>query len=148
MSLFSKSFLFKLLTVNARGFANPLTHNFLSDSIESSNCDVCFVQETLVSSESTIKSLSRRWLGHCFWSPASGRQGGVVPLISSKCSDEIVSWKKDSHGRIVSILIRSNGVEFNCCRRQLHIGKRSMVFGSIVRSIVRIRKQPMKKPVI
>ena len=46
MSLFSKSFLFKLLTVNARGFANPLTHNFLFDSIESSNCDVCFVQET------------------------------------------------------------------------------------------------------
>ena len=72
----------------------------------------------------------------------------MVTLISSKCSDEIVSWKKDSHGRIVSILIRSNGVEFNCCRRQLHIGKRSMVFGSIVRSIVRIRKQPMKKPVI
>ena len=25
---FSKSFPFKLLTVNARGFANPLTHNF------------------------------------------------------------------------------------------------------------------------
>ena len=110
---FSKSFLFKLLTVNARGFANPLTHNLLFDLIESSNCDVCFVQETLVSSESTIKSLSRRWLGRCFWSPASGRQGGVVTLISSKCSDEIVSWKKDSHGRIVSILIRSNGVDVN-----------------------------------
>ena len=60
-SFFSKSFLFKLLTVNARGFANPLTHNLLFDLIESSNCDVCFVQETLVSSESTIKSLSRRW---------------------------------------------------------------------------------------
>ena len=57
MSFFSKSVLFKLLTVNARGFANPLTYNFLFDSIESSNCDVCFVQETLVSSESTIKSL-------------------------------------------------------------------------------------------
>ena len=35
----------------------------------------------------------------------------MVTLISSKCSDEIVSWKKDSHGRIVSILIRSNGVD-------------------------------------
>ena len=56
---FSKSFPFKLLTVNARGFANPLTHNFLFDSIKSSNCDVCFVQETLVSSESTIKSVSQ-----------------------------------------------------------------------------------------
>ena len=49
----------------------------------------------------------------CFWYPASSRQGGVVTLISSKCSDEIVSWKKDSHGRIVSILIRSNGVDVN-----------------------------------
>ena len=39
--------------------------------------------------------------------------GGVVTLILSKCSDEIVSWKKDSHGRIVSILIRSNDVDVN-----------------------------------
>ena len=48
-----------------------------------------------------------------FWSPASGRQGGGVTLILSKCSDEIVSWKKDSHGRIISILIRSNDVDVN-----------------------------------
>ena len=110
---FPKSFLFKLLTVNIRGFANPLTHNLLFDLIESSNCDACLVQETLVSSESTIKSLSRRWLGCSFWSPASSRQGCVVTLISSKCSDEIVSWKKDSHGCIVSILIRNNDVDVN-----------------------------------
>ena len=37
----------------------------------------------------------------------------MVTLISSRCSDEIVSWKKDSHVRIVSILIRSNGVDVN-----------------------------------
>ena len=34
-------------------------------------------------------------------------------MILSKCSDEIVSWKKDSHGRIISILIRSNDVDVN-----------------------------------
>ena len=132
-SFFSKSFLFKLLTVNARGFANPLTHNFLFDSIESSNCDVCFVQETLVSSESTIKSLSRRWLGRCFWSPACGRQGGVVTLISPKCSDEIVSWKKDSHGRIVSILIRSNGVDVNLVNiyAPTNLAERKIFFDSL-----------------
>ena len=84
--------------MNARGFASPLTYNLLFDLIETSNCHVCVVQKTLVSAESTIKSLSRRWLGCSFWSPASGRQGGVVTLILSKCSDEIVSWKKDSHG--------------------------------------------------
>ena len=72
-----------------------------------------FVQETLISSESTIKSLSRRWPGRSFRSPASGRQGGVVTLISSRCSDEMISWKKDSHGRIVSLLVRSNDVDVN-----------------------------------
>ena len=73
----SESFLslFKLLTVNARGFANSLTYNLLFYLIETSNWDVCFVQETLISSESTIKSLSRIWRGLSFWSPASGRQG-------------------------------------------------------------------------
>lgn len=109
MSLFSNF----LQTINARGLANPLTYNFLFDLIEKSNCDVCFVQETLIHSESTIKSLSRRWLGRSFWSPASGKQGGVVTLISSKCSNEIVSWKKDSQGRIVSVLIRCNDFDIN-----------------------------------
>ena len=99
--------------MNARGLANSLTYNLLFDLIETSNCDVCFVQETLISSESTIKSLSRRWPGRSFWSPASGRQGGVVTLISSRCSDEVISWKKDSHGRIVSLLVRSNDVDVN-----------------------------------
>ena len=41
------------------------------------------------------------------------RQGGVVTLISPKCLDEIVSWKKDSFGRIISILIRIDGVDCN-----------------------------------
>ena len=99
--------------MNARGLANSLTYNLLFDLIETSNCDVCFVQETLISSESTIKSLSRRWPGRSFRSPASGRQGGVVTLISSRCSDEMISWKKDSHGRIVSLFVRSNDVDVN-----------------------------------
>ena len=34
-------------------------------------------------------------------------------MISSRCSDEMVSWKKDSHGRIVSLLVRSNDVDVN-----------------------------------
>ena len=95
------------------GFANSLTYNLLFDFIKTSNCDVCFIQETLISSESTIKSLSRRWPGRSFWSPASGRQGGVLTLISLTCSDGMVSWKKDSHGCIVSLLVRSNDVDVN-----------------------------------
>ena len=39
--------------------------------------------------------------------------GGVVTLILSRCSDEMVSWKKDLHGRMVSLLVRSNDVDVN-----------------------------------
>lgn len=92
---------------------NPLTHNYLFDSIEKMSCDFCFVQETFISSESLIKAVSHRWLGRSFWSPAIGRQGGVATLISPRISDEVISWKKDSHGRIVSILIRTTDVDLN-----------------------------------
>ena len=72
-----------------------------------------FLEETLVSSDVNIKALSRRWLHRSFWSPAIGKQGGVAILILPKCSDDIVSWKKDSNGRIISILVRICGVNLN-----------------------------------
>lgn len=40
-------------------------------------------------------------------------QGGIVTLISPKCSNEVISWKKDSHGRVVSLVIRVDGVDLN-----------------------------------
>ena len=92
---------------------NPLNNNLLFDLVEKSDCDLCFVQETLISSDVHINALSRRWLGRSFWSPAIGKQGGVAILLSSKFSDEIVSWKKDSNGRIISILIRVDEVDIN-----------------------------------
>ena len=92
---------------------NPLNNNLLFDLIENSDSDICFVQETLVSSDVNIKTLSRRWLGRSFWSPATGKQGSDAVLISPKCSDVIVSWKKDSKGRIISILVRIGGVDLN-----------------------------------
>ena len=54
---------------------NPLNNNLLFDLIEKSDCDICFVQETLVSSDVKINALSRRWLGRSFWSPAIGMGG-------------------------------------------------------------------------
>ena len=101
------------MTINARGLGSPLNNNLLFDLIEKSACDICFVQETLVSSEAKIKVLSRRWLGRSYWSLSIGKQGGVAVLISPKCSDEVVSWKKDSNGRIISILVRIDGVDLN-----------------------------------
>ena len=102
-----------VLTINARGLGNPLNINLLFDLIEKSDCDICLVQETLVSSDQSIKTLFCRWLRHSYWNPAIGKQGGVAVLISPKCTDEILSWKKDSNGRVLSIFIRVNGVDLN-----------------------------------
>ena len=83
------------------------------DLIEKSSCDICFVQETLVVSDSGINSLSRRWLGRSFWSPANGKQGGVAVLFSPRCDSQVLSWRKDSLGRIISILIKIDNVNLN-----------------------------------
>ena len=101
------------MTINARDLGNPLNINLLFDLIEKSDCDICLIQETLVSSDQNLKIFSRRWLGRSYWNPAIGRQGGVAVLVSPKCMDEIVSWKKDSNGHVLSILIRVDGADLN-----------------------------------
>ena len=83
------------------------------DLVEKSSCDICFVQETLVSSDSSINSLSRRWLGRSFWSPANGKQGGVAVLFSPRCDSQVLSWRKDSLGRVISILIKIDNINLN-----------------------------------
>ena len=90
-----------------------MNSNLLFDLIEKSACDICFVQETLVSLESSINSLSRRWLGRSFWSPANGKQGGVAVLFSPKCDLDVLSWKRDSLGRVISLLVKIDDVNFN-----------------------------------
>lgn len=42
------------------GLGNPLKNNFLFDLVEKSGCDISFVQETLISLNTTFKALSRR----------------------------------------------------------------------------------------
>ena len=57
----------------------------------------------------------------------------MVTLISSKCSDEIVSWNKDSHCRIVSISIRSNDVDVNLVNiyAPTYLAERKIFFDSL-----------------
>ena len=48
MSLSSRK-IFKLLTINARELGNSLNSHLFFDLIEKSGCDICFIQDTLVS---------------------------------------------------------------------------------------------------
>lgn len=75
--------------------------------------DLCCVQETLLSSAKSIKDLSSRWSGPSFWSPAIGRQGGVAVLISDSFNGKVLNWRKDSCGRIISLLLDLSEIRIN-----------------------------------
>ena len=61
----------------------------IADYFRSSNLDFCFVQETMISKESKIASLSASWRGPCFWVPAVGRRGGLAILCPQDYSDQV-----------------------------------------------------------
>lgn len=96
--------LFRVITINICGL-NRAKLDLVADLVTKSNIDVCFIQETQISSESSIRSLSSRWRGSSFWSPALGRQGGVAVLFSQHFTGKINSWKKDSEGRVISLQV-------------------------------------------
>ena len=100
--------MFKVLSINVRGLGDPQKSSSLFQSFENFNSDVIMVQETMTSRASGISSLADRWPGKSFWSPALGKQGGggVADLFSKICNVEVLSWRKDSDGRVVSVLIK------------------------------------------
>ena len=71
------------------------------------------MQETLVSSELSIRDLFSGWPGPSFWSPALGRQGGVAILIKDNFNGHVLNWRKDSSGRIISLLLDLSEIRIN-----------------------------------
>ena len=69
--------------------------------------DICFVPESEISDPNFYlrMSLSRRWYGRWFSSPAIGRRGWVITFISDRFNCAVISWCKNSNGRILSILL-------------------------------------------
>ena len=110
MPLLLLLFVVKLLSLNSRGF-DLRKELMIFDRAKS--YDFCFVQETHVSCSSRLTALSAEWSGPSFWSPAFGRQGGVAILVSDRFDGEILSWRKDSDGRVLSLLATSNGFKIN-----------------------------------
>jgi len=72
----------------------------------------CF-QEILISNPSCFHSFADKWRGSCFWSPALGKQGGVMTCLSDSFDYEVVLWKRDTSGRVVSIAFKVNSYCIN-----------------------------------
>ena len=97
---------FKIISLNTRGFKQSFRDFlFLNLLFE---CDIFCFQETQVSDSSVLRSFAGKWRGSCFWSPAFGKQGGVITCFSDSFDYEIIQWKKDTSGRVVSVAIKVN----------------------------------------
>ena len=103
-------FPFKAISLNARGFEKNADAFF---NLIRKSYDFGFFQETLISDKKSISSLSSRWGGKSFWSPAIGKQGGFLVLINDRFDCEVLSWKRDSSARLVSLLIAVDRSKFN-----------------------------------
>ena len=75
--------------------------------------DFNFWHETLVTNVESIRDFQSQWSGPCFRSPAIGKQGGVAIFVQENFRFDILNWKKDSSGRVVSLLVKVDDTLFN-----------------------------------
>ena len=131
-------FPFKSISLNARGFEKNADAFF---NLIRKSYGFGFFQETLISDQKSIASLSSHWGGKSFWSPAIGKQGGVLVLINDRFDCEVLSWKSDSSGRLVSLLIAVDRSKFNlvCVYAPTNLTERREFFLSYTNFLFRRR---------
>jgi len=99
--------------LNVRGLGNDAKLNCIFDFAKNSKSDFVCLQETLAARPDIVASLRSKWSGKSFWSPALGKQGGVAILVSPKTQFEVLQWKKDTSGRVLSLLARLGETNYN-----------------------------------
>ena len=99
--------------MNVHGFGDGAKQKDIFDFVISTRSDFIFLQETLAARPAAIDALKTKWSGKSFWSPAWGKQGRVAILVPANIDFEIRQWKKDSSGRIISLLACLGDTRYN-----------------------------------
>ena len=87
----------RILSLNSRGFSKRF-QDYLIDSLRTSYDVFCF-QETQITDPEVSRVFSCAWRGPCFWSPALGKQGGVLTCLSESFSPAMsVAGKETRRG--------------------------------------------------
>ena len=91
------------MTINSRGF-NARKRDLIFEYARAHSIDVLAVEETQSSDEFIFMNLTSGWKGPRFCSPARGKSAGLC-FFSERFDGQIVSWKRDSEGRVLSFLV-------------------------------------------
>ena len=101
----------KFISLNSRGFDKRF-QDYILDNLRFTSDVLCF-QETQISNSAVFTTFADAWRGPCFWSPAIGKQAGVLVCISESFHGTVKTWRKDTSGRIVSLLLDFGGLDIN-----------------------------------
>lgn len=89
------------MTINSPGF-NAHKRDLILYFARTGSVDFLAVAETLISDENSFKALTSNWSGPVFCSPVSGKGAGVSLFISKRFDGQVVSWKRDTDGGVMS----------------------------------------------
>ena len=99
--------------MNIRGFGNEAKQRSVFDFAKNSRSDL-FTRK--FSDETKCDTVDKS-----FWSPALGKQGGVAILVAENTDFKCLQWKKDSSGRIVSVLTELDDTKITLVKLKLKL---------------------------
>ena len=101
----------KFISLNSRDFSKRF-QDYLIYNLHLTS-DVFCLQETQISDPDVFRAFASAWRGPCFWSPAIGKQAGVLVCFYDSFTGSVKNWKRDTSGRIISLLLDLAGTKIN-----------------------------------
>ena len=101
-----------LTSINVNGAAERPKRLKVFESLRNTFSDLIFLQETHLAELLQGKVWEKEWGGQCAWSPGSNRSAGVAVLIHPNSAANLVDFKADLAGRVVTALIDFHGQRF------------------------------------
>ena len=101
-----------LASINVNSIAKRPKQVKVFGSLRSLHFDLFFLQETHLADTFSGKVWEKDWGSQCAWSPGSNRLAGVAVLVHASSSVNIVDFKTDLAGQIVTAKLEFKNREF------------------------------------
>ena len=100
----------QIVSLNCRGLGDFRKRKHICQILNSSNVDVCFLQETHVYNNNVADNFSKYLGGKCYWSFGTSRSKGVGIWLKKNLNCEILVLNRDMHGRLLCVTVNINNV--------------------------------------
>ena len=120
-----------LLSVNVRGMSSAVRRDVIVPVL--SKWNVVFVQESFVCNQRKAEKFAKAWGGKCFWSFGEVRSAGVGILLSDRVNIDVLDIRRDTEGRVLSLLIKWCNVRYSliCVYAPVAVRERKQFFPNL-----------------